>query len=99
MEKDSVFTGIILGILTPVIGYMVVVGIFQTLSHFNIMDYSAASLSTKSQRTVALLAICFSLIPFHITKKNYWNDSMRGIVFPTLVYVGAWVYVYKDGLF
>lgn len=99
MEKDSVFTGIIIGMLTPVIGYFVVESIFALLTHFELMEYVSSSGSSKRQRTLALLGICCSLIPFHIAKRNYWNQTLRGIVFPTLIYVVAWIYYFKDVLF
>lgn len=99
MEKNSLFTGLILGAITPVLGYLFVELIFSILTHFELMDYVSSSGLSKRQRTLALLGICCSLIPFHIAKKNYWNDTMRGVVFPTLFYVAAWIWYYKDSLF
>lgn len=99
MEKNSIFTGIILAMITPVIGYLVIEALFNLLTSLNLMEYVSSSGNSKRQRTLALLGICCILIPFQWAKRNYHNDTMRGIVFPTLIYVGAWLYFYKDALF
>ena len=73
MDKNSIVTGLVLGGIVPVLGFIVVQFI--------------------------LIGICFNLIPFNISKNNRWDQTMRGIVFPTLVYVGAWLFRFYSELF
>lgn len=99
MEKDSIFTGIILGMIAPVIGYLVVEQLFNLLVQFGLMDGVTGQSVGRRLRTTALLAICFNLIPFNYAKRNIYDKTLRGIVFPTVCYVGLWVYKFQEVLF
>jgi len=33
-------------------------------------------------------------LPLQYFYKKYWDNAMRGIVFPTLIFVGLWMYLY-----
>jgi hypothetical protein len=99
MEKDSIFTGIILGILAPVIGYLVIEQLFNVLIHFGLMDGVSGNAVGRRLRTISLLAICCNLVPFNYAKKNRFDNTMRGIVFPTILYVAFWIYKFKEVLF
>ena len=99
MEKDSIFTGIIIGMIVPVLGYYAVEGIFNLLMHFGLMEYASGNAVGRRLRTITLLAICFNLIPFNVAKNRYYDQTLRGIVFPTIIYVGLWVYKFKEVLF
>ena len=99
LEKDSLITGFLLGAITPVLGYVCVEAIFDVLMQMNLMEHATASTSGRRFRTLCLLAICTSLIPFNYSRKNRWDQTMRGIVFPTLFYVGLWIYKFGPELF
>lgn len=99
MDKNNVLTGIVVGMLVPVLGFFVVEFIFQMMMDFDIMDKVDAYTSEKRMRTMALIALCFNLIPLHIFKNKRWINSMRGITFPTLIYVGFWIYKFYNGLY
>jgi len=98
LEKDSVFTGIILGAIVPVVGYMAVEFIFSLLSQAGLMEYVSGGGVSRRMRTLALLGICCNLIPFNVCRRNKWDNTMRGIVFPTLLYVGGWVWKFGSQL-
>lgn len=99
IDKDSVFTGLVVGAIVPVLGYFAVEFVFGILTEMGMMEYVSGTGSSRRMRTLALLGICSNLVPFHISKSNRWNDTMRGIVFPTLLYVGFWLYQYGALLF
>ena len=99
MDKNSIVTGLVLGCIVPVLGFIVVQFIFYTLTQFGLMAEVTASSEGRRLRTLALIGICFNLIPFNISKNNRWDQTMRGIVFPTLVYVGAWLFRFYSELF
>lgn len=99
IEKNSLLTGIVIGAIVPVLGYIVVETIFDLLGHLGLMELSIGGPNSRRIRTLALLGICSNLIPFNIGRKYRLDDTMRGIVFPTLIYVAAWVYKYYSVLF
>lgn len=99
MDKNSIVTGLVLGCIVPVLGFVIVQFIFDTLTQFGLMAEVTASSEGRRLRTLALIGICFNLIPFNISKNNRWDQTMRGIVFPTLVYVGAWLFRFYSELF
>lgn len=99
IEKNSIFTGLVLGAIVPVLGYIVVEFLFGLLTQMGLMEYVSSSGSSRRMRTLALIGICCNLIPFNISRKYKWDDTMRGIVFPTLLYVGFWLYQYSGILF
>ncbi len=99
IDKNSIFTGLVLGAIVPVLGYIVVEFIFGLLTQMGLMEYVSSSGSSRRMRTLALIGICCNLIPFNIARKYKWDNTMRGIVFPTLLYVGFWLYQYSSLLF
>lgn len=92
MEKNSLLMGLVLGCITPVVGFVVIEFLFDQMTSFGIMDEVTSSTASKRFRTMALIAICTVLIPFNIAISKKWDQTVRGIVFPTLIYAGAWIY-------
>lgn len=99
LEKDAVFTGLIVGAIVPVVGYLAVEQIFSLLSYMDLMEYVSGGGVSRRMRTLTLLGICCNLIPLNIFRKRKWDNSMRGIVFPTLLYVGGWIWKFGTILF
>ena len=99
MDKNSIFTGLVLGAVVPVLGFIVVEFIFSLLIQVNLMEYVDGSGTSRRMRTLALIGICSNLVPFHIARRNKWDNTMRGIVFPTLLYVGFWLYQFGSLFF
>ena len=86
--------------ITPVLGFVVTEELFKLLTELEVMTPTSIGVGyEKRLRTTALIAICFSLIPFNIAKNKRWDDTLRGIVFPTLIYVGYWVYRFGKDLY
>ncbi len=92
MEKNSLLTGLVLGCVTPVLGFVIVEFLFEQMTSYGIMEEVSASTASKRFRTLALIAICTVLIPFNIAVSKKWDQTVRGMVFPTLIYAGAWMY-------
>ena len=92
--KDSIITGIILGVLTPLAAWFVVKFGFDVLANLNTRS-NFGSTPTWRPRTLALIALCFNLIPFQVAKAKRYDKSLRGIVFPTIVYVAIWFLYFK----
>ncbi len=99
IEKTSIIFGLVLGCIVPVLGFVLIEYIFNTMTQFGLMEEVTSSTSGRRFRTLCLIAICCSLIPFNIAKNKKWDQTMRGIIFPTLIYVGAWVFRFYGELF
>ena len=98
LREDTFKSGFIVGILVPIVAYGMWTLLFSTLTSLNIMDPVGFS-ATWRARTLALLAICSNLIPFNLYKKAHQDNSMRGMVLPTVVLVGIWVYLFQGAIF
>ena len=98
LREDKLMVGIITGILVPVLTYGVLTFIFHSLTQIGLMDPTGFS-PTWRQRTISLLAICANLIPFNLHKKARHDYAMRGLVFPTVIMVVVWVFVFKEAIF
>ena len=99
IERNSVLTGFVLGCIVPVLGFLAVEFIFNALTDAGVISQVNAYTAGRRMRTISLLAICSNLIPFNIAKNRKWDQTLRGIVFPTLIYVGAWLYKFAGELF
>lgn len=93
-EKNSIPHGLILGIIIPLLGYGILKGIFLILSQFVNSDYG-----DWRTRTVTLLAICFNLIPFNSFLKRKKDESMRGVIIPTIIFGIIWAVTYRAFIF
>lgn len=98
-NKNSIFIGLFLGAIFPVIGYVVIEFLFNLMTDAGWMAETSASTLTRRIRTLALIGICFNLIPFNYAKHKRWDDTMRGIIFPTLIYIGFWLFKFGPQLF
>jgi len=98
LRENSFQSGLIIGILVPVLAYGLWTLFFSALTNIGIMDPVGFSPSWRA-RTLALLAICSNLLPFNLHKKAHHDHAMRGMVLPTVILVGIWVYMFQDVIF
>lgn len=98
-DKNSLLLGFTLGCIVPVLGFVAVEFLFQTFTEAGWIDAVSSESAGRRLRTIALIAICCNLIPLQIAKNQKWDDTMRGIVFPTLIYVVAWIWKFHNELF
>lgn len=89
MEKNSILVGIIVGSFVPIVGYALLLYLYEFLSLNGFLDSLSDSFI---ERTPALLAICLNLVPFRYFNNNYMTASMRGMIFPTIAFVVYWWY-------
>lgn len=97
-NKNAVSTGIILGLLLPFLGFWLIKGFFELFTYFELFNPNGFSASWRA-RTIALLAICANIIPFNLYRKRRFDDSMRGLIFPTIFFVAIWVYQFRADIF
>jgi hypothetical protein len=98
LERNHILTGIIAGVLIPFVGYAVFLMIFEQLESVGLMSQEGLAPRFR-ERTCALIAICLNIFPMNYYRKKYFYESMRGLVFPTMIYVAAWVLIFWSSLF
>lgn len=97
-NKNHILLGIILGICAPIVGFALIEMLFEGLESLGAIDGMTSSSAAGRTRTLSLLAICANIIPFEIYRKKRYENTMRGLVFPTIIYVGIWIYMYQEVL-
>jgi len=97
MQKDKIVLGLILGFLLPVVGYALLLEIYDQLSSSGIISDEGFS-RTFRERTIALLAICFNLIPLTYFNRRRMQNGMRGLVFPTVLFVIIWLFYFRESI-
>jgi len=92
--KDNIITGILLGLLTPLVAWFIVKFGFDIIGNMSARSEFGGT-PTWRPRTLALIALCFNLIPFQIAKMKRYDKTLRGIVFPTIIFVAVWFLYFK----
>jgi amino acid permease len=77
----------------PFASYGILLVIYDKMDYFEL--FSPVGLAANfRERTIALLAIICNVIPVQIFNRRNMFEAMRGMVFPTLLYVSLWMYFY-----
>ena len=87
-QKDSIVAGLIVGVIIPFLGYAVWLEVYDQLEAAELV--SAFRVGDFRRRTSALLGICLNLIPFTLFSRKRFFNSMRGVMFPTIIYGLIW---------
>ena len=93
--KDNIITGILVGTITPFISWYIVQFGFDIIGNMSARAEFGAT-PTWRPRTLALISLCFNLIPFQIAKIMRFDKTLRGIVFPTIILVAVWFLYFKS---
>lgn len=90
LSKNEIWAGLLIGIVLPIAGFMLLMQIFQLLEIKGAA--SGAGLSENfRERTLAIVAIAFNLIPINLYRRRRWDRAIRGVVIATGVLALAWV--------
>jgi len=88
----NILIGLVLGLGVPVVGYAIIMIIFEQLTDLGWMNELSSSFGVmKRMRTMGVLAIAVNLIPFNYFKRAGNMNSMRGIVLATFLYAAFWI--------
>ncbi len=93
-QYDTVIIGIAIGACFPVLSYLAIQTIFDTLTSMNLIDGVTSSSALGRERSLFLFAICGNIIPIQIMNKKKWTQAIRGLMFPTFFYIAFWMYTY-----
>ncbi len=94
---DKLWVGIGTGLIAPIFWYFIMLSIYDGIETMGWIEPGNISENFR-QRTSALVAICLNILPLQIFKTQYMDRAMRGIVFPTVIYVGVWLYFFAGSV-
>ncbi|MBK8955430.1 MAG: hypothetical protein IPM34_07740 [Saprospiraceae bacterium] len=92
-KYNKIWLGLVVGFLVPFTAYGILLSLYDQLDHWEIFNPVGLS-PTFRERTVALLALVCNVIPMQFFNKRYMLFAMRGLIFPTLIYVALWMYYF-----
>ncbi len=97
LQKDSIPLGLIIGLLVPFVGYAALLEIYDQLAAQQVIS-DLGMTNNFRERTIALLAVCFNLIPFIYYNRLRFFNTMRGLVFPTVLLAVVWLFYFRENL-
>ncbi|NNE29939.1 MAG: hypothetical protein HKN16_09890 [Saprospiraceae bacterium] len=89
LRRNEIWLGIILGIIIPFVGYALLLTAYENFDLWGWASNDQLSPDFRT-RTLGLLAISLNLIPFALYNRLRYVSTMRGLIFPTMVYVVIW---------
>ncbi len=95
LEKNSLSIGLMVGILLPILGYFLFSGIYEGLEMMGWVSDGGFRPKFR-ERTTGIIAIALNAIALNYYQKKYYNNSVRGIVITTAVWVGVWLYLFGE---
>lgn len=95
LHKDKFSVGIIAATLLPIIAYVAFSIIFNGLEEAGLASTEGFSPYFR-ERTTGIVAIGSNAILMNYFNKQRHTNSVRGVVFPTFIYIGFWVFYFKD---
>lgn len=98
-QKNALWVGLLLGLCVPLVGYALLLTIFEQLELTGIL--SRQGLSPKfRERTLSIVAICLNVLLLnYYMRRRFFNHTIQGIVIATVICVGIWVYSFWKYLF
>ncbi len=92
MNKDSVWFGMALGLIIPIVVYGILYLLYGLLDALGVFtDVSFAE--DFRTRTLTLVSICANLILMQTYKKSHFHqESIRGILLSTMLFVVIWFF-------
>ncbi len=97
-DRNTIWIGLLLGLALPFVGYAVLLTLFEQLEQLGLVSQKGFSANFRV-RTLTVIAICFNVIPFNYYQRKRYIQSMRGLVFPTVIYAVAWVITFGKEIF
>gem|GEM_PF-1932559 len=98
-QRNSLPLGLIIGLLSPLIGTFIVFGIFALMVSTGAMDESMGGLHSKRMRTTLLIGICTNLFWIRKWNQPFTTNSLRGVTTATMLYAIGWFVTYYDALY
>ncbi len=92
-RKDSFLIGLLAGTAVPITAYGILLFLYDLLDSSDIISDVGFAEDFRT-RTLMLFSICANLALLSYFRKRNMDHSMRGVVFPTLLFVILWFIFY-----
>lgn len=90
LKKDSVWIGLLFGLIIPVVVYLVLLLIYQLMDSMGVFSDVGFAEDFRT-RTLALISICSNLIFMQtIRRPHHHHETTRGILIASMILVGIW---------
>jgi hypothetical protein len=97
-RKNVLWTGLLLGLLLPLGGWVFFNALFDLLEMKNWASSEGFSQNFR-ERTLAIVAIALNLLPLNFYRRIRAEQAMRGVVLATGAMALVWLGRYGVGLF
>ncbi|MEM6724157.1 MAG: hypothetical protein AAF598_08970 [Bacteroidota bacterium] len=98
MKKDALITGLIVGLVVPFVSLALLMELNDLLIGSEIEIRPGNNFSGLSLRFMSLVALCLNIFPFRFYSKRRYDQSMRGMIFPTLGFAVTWLVIFGKTL-
>ena len=95
-SSGNLWKGVAIGSIVPVIGAILGWALIDFMAEWN---WGRAATDTFSTRTISLIGLIFNLIPFHFFMNRGEINTVRGILFPTMIFALAWFFYFRTTFF
>jgi hypothetical protein len=89
LRKDSVWVGLVYGLVLPVIVYALLFLLYALLDSMGVLTDVGFAEDFRT-RTLGLLAICSNLILMQTYRKTHRNETVRGTLIASMLLVFIW---------
>jgi len=93
LNQNKIIIGLICGLIVPFVAYAIFDMIYDYGDSAGWFTNSSVSETFRS-RTKGLLAIATNLITINVFRRKRHEDSMRGVVIATAIYVLTWIILF-----
>lgn len=98
LKQNRIVIGLIIGLLAPFVAYAVIISIYEMGDSQGWFDGSSTTQHFRA-RTQGLFAIAANLITINIFRRKKHENSMRGVVIATAIYIFIWIAMYAGTFF
>jgi hypothetical protein len=92
-KYDKLWVGIIGGFALPLFWYFILMSLFDGLEAIGWLEPGRVAIDFR-QRTSALVGLCLNILPLQIFNNQNMERAMRGVIFPTVIWVAVWLYLF-----
>lgn len=98
LNRNNLWAGILWGLVVPFIAYAILLLAYDFADSQGWFAENSVSENFRA-RTIGILAISANLITINIFKRKRFEDSMRGIVIATAIYIMVWLGIFGASFF
>ena len=99
IDRNTFLFGAGIGLLSPLVGGLLVAGVFMLMVSGGHMDAADMGLHSKRMRTIILIAICTNVLWIRHFNRAFKERTLRGVISATMLYSMIWFAFYFSALY